>query len=104
MWLPLAAINGKLFAATKDNKLWMRDPIPSDVPWQHIGHANNVAAMAAINGKLFAATEDNKLWMRDPVPSDVPWQHIGHANNVAAMAAIQWQTLRSDQRQQTLDA
>jgi len=63
-------------------------PIPSDVPWQHIGHADNVAAMAAINGKLFAVTKDNKLWMRDPIPSDMPWQHIGHANNVAAMAAI----------------
>jgi hypothetical protein len=37
------------------------------LPWDHIGHANDVVAMAAINGKLFAATKDNRLWWRDPV-------------------------------------
>jgi len=84
----MAAINGKLFAATSDNRLWWRDPVGNDVSWEHIGHANDVVAMAAINGKLFAATRDNRLWWRDPVGHDVNWEHIGHANDVAAMAAI----------------
>jgi hypothetical protein len=84
----MAAIKGKLFAATKDNKLWWRDPVGQDIDWEHIGHANDVVAMAAINGKLFAATKDNKLWWRDPVGQDIDWEHIGHANDVVAMAAI----------------
>ena len=33
--------NGKLFAATKDNILWWRDPV-ANVHWQNIGEANNV--------------------------------------------------------------
>ena len=48
VWRALDSINGRLFCATEDNKLWMRDPVPHDVGWQHIGHANNVVAMTAI--------------------------------------------------------
>jgi hypothetical protein len=64
----MAAINEKLFCATRDNSLWWRDPVGWEVNWDRIGHANNVVAMAAINGKLFCATQDNSLWWRDPVP------------------------------------
>jgi hypothetical protein len=81
------APQSSLFAATRDNGLWARDPVLSDINWQHIGHANDVVAMAAADGRLFAATSDNRLWARDPVLSDVNWQHIGHANNVVALAA-----------------
>jgi hypothetical protein len=84
----MAAANGKLFAATRDNRLWWRDPVGADVNWDHIGHANDVVAMAAANEKLFAATRDNRLWWRDPVGADVNWDHIGHANNVVAMAGL----------------
>jgi hypothetical protein len=84
----MAAINGKLFAATRDNRLWWRDPVGANVNWEEIGHANDVVAMAAINGKLFAATRDNRLWWRDPVGANVNWKEIGHANDVVAMAAI----------------
>jgi hypothetical protein len=63
----MAAINNKLFCATKDNSLWWRDPVGWEVNWDRIGHANNVVAMAAINNKLFCATNDNRLWWRDPV-------------------------------------
>jgi hypothetical protein len=67
----MAAINNKLFAATRDNRLWWRDPVGEDVNWDHIGDANDVVAMAAINNKLFAATRDNRLWWRDPVDENV---------------------------------
>jgi hypothetical protein len=63
----MAAISGKLFAATNDNQLWWRDPVGVNVNWDPIGYANNVVAMTAISGKLFAATNDNQLWWRDPV-------------------------------------
>ena len=61
----MTAIHGKLFAATQDNKLWMREPVASDISWQHIGHADNIVALATINGKLFAATKDDQLLMGD---------------------------------------
>ena len=41
----MAAISGKLFAATSDNQLWWRDPVGVNVSWDPIGHANNVMAM-----------------------------------------------------------
>jgi hypothetical protein len=84
----MAAINGKLFAATKDNKLWWRDPVGQNVNWDEIGHANDAVAMTQARGKLFAATNDDKLWWREPVGIDVNWIQIGHANAVVAMAAL----------------
>ena len=84
-----AQIKGRLFAATKNNILWIRSPVDNDIPWIGIGHANNVVGMTALNGYLFAATGDNKLWKRKPVDHNVPWKHIGHANNVVGMAAIE---------------
>jgi len=83
----MTATSSKLFCATRDNKLWARDPVSSDVNWQEIGHANYVVGMAAIGNKLFCATSDNRLWVRDAILSDVPWQEIGHANYVVGMAA-----------------
>ena len=32
----MAAINGKLFAATRDNRLWCRDPVCEDVGWEKL--------------------------------------------------------------------
>ncbi|GAB7045141.1 hypothetical protein JCM9534A_02670 [Catenuloplanes indicus JCM 9534] len=84
----MAGLNGKLYCTTRDNQLWMRDPIAWEVDWVAIGHANNVVAMAGLNGMLFCATGDNRLWMRDAFPWDTPWTDIGHANDVTAMAGL----------------
>ena len=56
----MAALNNTLFCVTRDNKLWGRDAVLSNLNWQDIGHANGVVAMTAINNKLFCATSDNK--------------------------------------------
>jgi hypothetical protein len=55
---PVASDSGqsKLFAATSDNRLWARDPILSDVDWQHIGHANVVVVMTALPEAAVSAT------------------------------------------------
>jgi hypothetical protein len=59
---------GKLFAATRDNKLWARDPVLTDANWQHIGHANDVTAMAATGAAQAAPSleqlEDYKARVR----------------------------------------
>src|SRR5262245_14869950 len=52
----MTALNDKLLAATRDNKLWVRDPVLQDVGWQHVGHANNLSTFASLQGKLFFAT------------------------------------------------
>ena len=80
--------DSKLFCVTKDNKLWVRDSLLSEVDWQPIGSANDVVAMTVSDGKLFFVTKDNKLWARDPLLSEVSWQPIGSANDVVAMTAI----------------
>lgn len=84
----MAAARGRLFAATSDNRLWVRDPVLRDVSWRPIGHANDVVAMAAVGRRLFAATRDNKLWVRRAVDREESWRHIGHANFVVAMASV----------------
>ena len=84
----MTALNGRLFAVTRQDQLWWRDPVEEDIPWTHMGHAQNVVGMAALNGKLFVATDDGKLWWRDPYGFDIPWEHIGHAQEVVAMTAL----------------
>lgn len=84
----MAGFAGKLYCATRENRLWMRDAVAWEVGWVDIGHANDVVGMAGLEGKLYCATADNNLWMRDPVPWEVDWVHIGHANDVVAMDAV----------------
>jgi hypothetical protein len=84
----MAAMHGKLFAVSKYNKLWVRDPLPRDMPWQLLGSANRIVALAAVEGKLFGATADHKLWMRDAAAVDAAWHHIGYADAVVAMTAL----------------
>jgi hypothetical protein len=85
----MTALDSRLFCATADNGLWMRDPVHREVEWQRIGHANGVVGMAATNGQLFCATSDNRLWTREPVAREVDWTDIGHANRVVGMTALE---------------
>jgi hypothetical protein len=85
----MAAMHGKLYVASRYNKLWMREPTPRITRWQLLGSANRIVALAGVNEKLFATTEDHKLWMRHPLAVDAPWQHIGYADAVVAMAALE---------------
>jgi hypothetical protein len=84
----MTAMHGKLFAATRYNALWKRDPVARDVRWQVLGHANRVASLAAANGALFGVTADQKLWMRTTTAEDAPWHHIGYADGVVALTAL----------------
>jgi hypothetical protein len=84
----MTALNGKLFAATHDGKLWWRQAAGHDVPWRPMGHASDVVGMAALDGTLWAATEDGKLWRREPYGFDLPWEEVGHAVRVTAMTAL----------------
>lgn len=84
----MAAMDGRLFAATHDNSLWMRDAVSHEVDWTRIGHANSVVGLAASGGRLFCVTSDNQLWTREATPVEVNWTPIGHANDVVAMAAL----------------
>jgi IgA Peptidase M64 len=84
---------GKLFCATSQNRLWMRDPVPTNVNWQEVGHANSVAGMAAVMDaggvvRLYCATADGQLWRRNAEPLvDTNWTPIGHAVDVVGMTA-----------------
>jgi len=93
----MTALGGRIYAAARDNTLWARAPIDTDVNWEKIGFANDVVAMAALANinrtsgipapsfSLYAVTSDHKLWIRDALVVDAEWKHIGHANNVVAM-------------------
>ncbi|MCK5831957.1 MAG: hypothetical protein KAH20_16825 [Methylococcales bacterium] len=74
----MAALNGKLFLASSDNRLWRRHPVGADVPWKHIGHANHVIAMTATGDSLFCVDRGNRLWWRHAIEADVGWTSIGY--------------------------
>src|SRR6266498_5020896 len=46
--------NYTLFAATRDNKLWMRSLVEHNTDWRLIGHANDVVAMTEGKDTLYA--------------------------------------------------
>ncbi len=80
--------NEKLFVTTTDNQLWSRDPVGTNINWDHIGAApGNVVGLTAIACKLFAATSDGYLWWRDPGGPNIAWNQVGQADFVVAMAA-----------------
>jgi hypothetical protein len=73
----LASLEGKLYIATRENRLWRRYPVGADVPWRDVGHANDVVAMAGCGDTLFSVTSDNRLWWRPHVEHDTNWTLIG---------------------------
>jgi hypothetical protein len=84
----MTAMDGRLFAATGDNRLWVRDAVDHELDWTPIGHANDVVGLAATGGRLFCATKDNRLWSREATPVELDWTPIGHANGVVGMTAL----------------
>lgn len=85
----MAEMHGRLYAASRYNKLWVRELTPRTTPWRLLGSANRVVALAGAKEKLFGTTEDHKLWMRDPLAMDATWQHVGYADAVVSMAALE---------------
>jgi hypothetical protein len=73
----LTSLAGKLYIATRENRLWRRYPVGADVVWRDIGHANDVVAMAGSGDTLFCVTSDNRLWWRTPVEVETNWTAIG---------------------------
>ena len=85
----MAAIGGKLFAATQASKLEVCDPAASPVVWQELGDCpGGVVAMGVADGKLFASTSTRSgtLHLREAVTSAAAWQHIGHCWCCVGMA------------------
>jgi hypothetical protein len=73
----LASLDGKLYIATRNNRLWRRYPVGADVPWRDIGSASNVTAMAGSGDSLYCVTTDNRLWRRAAIEQDTNWSLIG---------------------------
>lgn len=94
----MAGCENTLFCATNDNRLWARAPVPQNILWTEIGHANWVTAMAspieAAGDRavgLFCTTTDHRLWWRSPVLSSATWELVGAAPaNVVALAACNY--------------
>jgi len=63
----MAAVDGRLFAATPSNKLVVCDPATAPVVWKEIGESpGGVVAMGVADGKLFATTKSGRLLMWEP--------------------------------------
>jgi hypothetical protein len=84
----LASWDGRLFAATANDKLWWRPPVHEDVPWHELGHAIDVTALTACDGALFCTTAGGRLWRRQLHGVDVPWEPLGSAPPVVSMTTV----------------
>ena len=85
----MAAVGGKLFAATAANKLVVCDPAAAPVVWKEIGETpGGVVAMGVADGKLFASTSTRSgtLHLREALDTTAAWQHIGHCWCCVGMA------------------
>jgi hypothetical protein len=85
----MAAVKGKLFAATATNKLQVCDPAATPIVWKEIGDSpGGVVAMGLADGKLFASTSTRSgtLHLREAVETAAAWQHIGHCWCCVGMA------------------
>ena len=85
----MAAVKGKLFAATSTNKLLVCVPAAAPVAWKEIGDTpGGVVAMGVADGKLFASTSTRSgtLHLREAVETVAAWQHIGHCWCCVGMA------------------
>ncbi|MCX6877917.1 MAG: hypothetical protein NTW21_29500 [Verrucomicrobia bacterium] len=85
----MAAVKGKLFAATVTNKLQVCDPAVTPVIWEEIGDCpGGVVAMGVADGKLFASTSTRTgtLHLREALDTAAAWQHVGHCWCCVGMA------------------
>jgi hypothetical protein len=62
--LAMTNLNGRLFAATSDQRLWSRLPVQEEIDWAEIGSTPPLSALAGSAGRLWAATADNRLVCR----------------------------------------
>lgn len=60
-------LNGRLYAADRNNRLWMRLPLRVNTNWTDIGHADFLTGLAGYAGRLYASTTHQVLWWRDAV-------------------------------------
>jgi len=88
----MAAVGGKLYACTANNKLQVCDSAAATVRWKTIGNAPGpVVAMGVAEGKLCVslnARAGGRLLKRDAVETSADWHDDGHAWCLVGMAAM----------------
>jgi hypothetical protein len=87
----MTSLNGKLYFATNDDKLYRRFPVGADVPWREMGEAVGVTSLAAGEDMLFAADASaNAIMYTMPVerPRVKGWTTVGNGptNGIKALA------------------
>ena len=86
----MAAVGGKLFACTANNKLQVCDPTAATVQWKTIGDAPGpVVSMCVAEGKLCVslnARAGGRFLNRDAVETSADWKDDGHAWCLVGMA------------------
>jgi hypothetical protein len=90
----IAAMEGKIFAATRNGKFCWREPILQTMNWEPIGLTRKVRCMVAganlssnLGHSLYGISMDDQLLRRDPQVEGADWEAIGEAVGVVALAA-----------------
>jgi hypothetical protein len=97
----MAAMEGKLFAVTRQGYLLSRDPVGQNIKWTSMGSTLDSdgeilypAALAAgenlssnLGHRLYLASRSGMLFGREPTDENLPWEAMGEATDVVALAA-----------------
>ena len=85
----ITGMDGILYAADDNNKLWSGIPEGSSIHWKSIGNAEGIIAIAGMKGKLYAINNKGSLLVRKATQKQADWRKTGIAGNIKTLVAVQ---------------
>jgi hypothetical protein len=84
----LAGLDGKLYAATSDDKLLIGDFAHDQLKWNNAGNAKNITSLATMNGKLYGTNTNNQFLEATISDKDISWTKKGKAKGIKSLTAL----------------
>lgn len=85
----LTGLNGKLYAATSNNELWIGEYNNEQLKWKKAGSGNKITALAGLNGQVYAINSENQLLRAKSSNDTISWKRIGMARDVLALTGLE---------------
>jgi hypothetical protein len=84
----ITGLDGKFFAADRNNTLWSGTPSGENISWKKIGIADGIRALAGMNGRLYAVSDKGELLVRKAIQQKAKWKIMGDAADIKTLTAL----------------
>ncbi len=84
----ISSLNGKFYAATRNNELLEGFRGQQGISWKKVGRANQITSLTSVNGKLYAVCRKGQLWVSAKAFNKISWKKIGASNNVTSITSL----------------